>query len=128
MSLRILDFNDSFTTSVSPTSAQTTTFAMADNQGVTDVTGLSFNSTTDVGGIVEGWVIKDATVDLQEFFRIKTVFDGSIWHLFQDVEFDDSGADFSIDTGTGQVQYATTGPTAGHVSTNFYYQKNAFTV
>jgi len=129
MSLRILDFNDTFTSSISPSSGETTTFALADNIALAaDVTGLSFDNTTDVGGIVQGWVIKDATIDLQEFFRIKTVYDGTIWHLFQDLEFDDSGVDFSIVSGTGQVQYVSTGPTAGFVSMNFYYQKNAFTL
>lgn len=88
-----------------------TDFLIANNQSATNVTGLIFDKTTIKAARVEYSIErKTSTQDVQEMGHFYVIHDSrdDQWRIALGMTFfDSSGVTFSINSSTGQIQYAT---------------------
>ena len=86
-----------------------TNFTIANNQSVTNVTGLIFDSSTIKAARVEYSIDRrTATQDVQEMGHFYVIYDTrqTQWRIALGMTFfDTSGVVFSVNTSTGQIQY-----------------------
>lgn len=97
----------------------TNTFAAANNQTVTDVTGLVFANATYRAATVNISIYIDATTDLHANYTLQCIQKSSSWEMSQDYTGDVTGIVFTITT-SGQIQYTSTN-VSGYSSSVFKF-------